>query len=574
MNIIEKKQRHFVSDTLTIHSWDDISSYFEELLNRPINSLSDFQQWLRDTSELEAVIEEDAAWRYIRMTINTADEEASVLYTKFTSEIQPIITEYQDKLNRKMVKSEFSDPKKHDEAYRIYYRNIHSKIDLFRSENASLEAQIAKKSSRFGSLAGAQTILHDGKTLTMQQASMLLEEQDETLRKTIFEKITARRLQDREALDNLYSELILLRHQMAINAGCANFRDYQFRALGRFDYTKEDCFAFHRSIKSAIVPLVSQLSEKKLQKIGKKRFRPWDLSFDPEGKTPLRPFSNADELLSGTIKLLEQLDPYFGACLSAMETIKHLDLNSKPGKAPGGYNYPLYEVGIPFIFMNAVGSQRDLVTIVHEAGHAVHSFLSHELELTAYKDFPSEVAELASMSMELLTMELWSNFYDENDLKRAKKDQLETILTILPWIAQVDEFQHWIYENPMHSINERTEKWVQLSQEYSHNLIDWTDHQQTLQTQWQRQMHIFEMPFYYIEYGFAQLGAIGVWKNSIDNLPVAIQKYKNALQLGYSQSIAQIYQAAGTEFNFSENKIIQIADFISNELNKLSTNTL
>ena len=267
--------------------------------------------------------------------------------------------------------------------------------------------------------------------------------------------------------------------------------------------------------------------------------------------------------------MFDQLDTYFGDCLRTMNEMNHLDLDSKAGKAPGGYNYPLYEIGVPFIFMNAVGAQRDLVTMVHEGGHAVHSFLSRELELTGFKSLPSEVAELASMSMEMLTMNLLKEFYaNEADFKRAKKEQLETILKILPWIAQIDEFQHWIYENPTHSVSERHAKWSQISKEYGTGLTDWTGYEDMQASAWQRQLHLFEVPFYYIEYGIAQLGALGVWKNSLENLPKAIEDYKNALRLGYTKTIPEIYKTANIRFDFTEGYLKELADFVKEELSR------
>ncbi len=567
---IEKSPRKFVKEGLEISSWEHIKPYFEDLVNREISTGSDFQQWLKDRSELDAILEEDAAWRYINMTIDTTNQTHSEAYRQFVTEIQPRFAPYEDLLNKKMIGSPFADPDGKPQAYQIYHRSIQAALKLFREENIPLEAEMNEKSQEFGAISGAQTIEHNGETLTMQKASLLLKEQDEQLRKTIFEKMSSRRLEDREKLDALYSELIRLRHQVAVNAGFENYRDYKFVALGRFDYTKEDCFAFHRAIKSEIVPLVKQIQQKKLEKLGKSQFRPWDTELDPDGLAPLKPFSNGQEMLTGSINLLGKIDPYFGECIATMEAMHYLDLDSKPGKAPGGYNYPLYEIGVPFIFMNAVGAQRDLVTMVHEAGHAVHSFLSRDLELTGYKNLPSEVAELASMSMELLTMEGWNEFYNEADLKRAKKDQLETILMILPWIAQIDEFQHWIYENPKHSVEERTAKWLSLGQEYGANLTDWTGYEATRAISWQRQMHLFEVPFYYIEYGFAQLGAIGVWKNSLSSFDTAIANYKEALKLGYTRSIPEIYETAGVSFQFSREYIKEIAGFLQTELNKLN----
>jgi oligoendopeptidase F len=344
---------------------------------------------------------------------------------------------------------------------------------------------------------------------------------------------------DREKLDELFTKLVQLRHQSAVNAGCKDYRDYKFLSLGRFDYSVQDCLDFHESVATHIVPLAKQIAQLQADKLGKTKLKPWDSDVDPDGKEPLKPFNNGEELLAGSIKMFDQLDPYFGSCLQTMQKEGYLDLDSKPGKSPGGYNYPLYESGIPFIFMNAAGAQHDLVTMVHEGGHAVHSFLSRDLTLTAFKSLPSEVAELASMSMELITMDLWNEFYsDENDCMRAKREQLESIVKVLPWIATIDAFQHWIY----------------------------TGYEFVRESSWHRQLHLFEVPFYYIEYGIAQIGALGVWKNFKENPKKALVQYKAALQLGYTKSIPAIYETAGLSFDFSSKSIENLASLLRAEL--------
>ena len=340
--------------------------------------------------------------------------------------------------------------------------------------------------------------------------------------------------------------------------------------MGRFDYTKESCFEFHNAVEKHIVPLVKKIQQKKLSKMGKTIFSPWDTAVNAEGKAPLKPFQSGQEMLDGTIAVFEKINPEFAGFLKTMEEMKHLDLESKPGKAPGGYNYPLYETGAPFIFMNAVGSQGDLSTMIHEGGHAVHSFLTHGLELTAFKSFPSEIAELASMSMELLSMDYWEEFYNEtDDLKRAKKEQLQGTITILPWIAQIDAFQHWVYENHNHTAEERTKFWMELNERFGTGLVDWTGYEETLSSSWQRQMHLFEVPFYYIEYGIAQLGAIGVWKNSRNDFKQSVADYRTALSLGYTKSMPEVYRKAGVDFKFSSDHICMLADFVAEELEKL-----
>lgn len=563
---VTRPERTFLPDHFTVDKWENVEQYFIDLEHRSIDTKAEFEKWISDQSELEAVISEDLAWRYIKMTIDTKDKELADGYAFFVKEIQPHLEPYSFRLNKKLSTSPFKSEFK-DEAYKIYFRGIDTAIKLFREENIPLNMELAEKSQIHGAVSGAQSIEHDGEKITMQKASSLLKENDETLRKTIFDKMAARRAEDTEQLDELFTELIQLRHKVATNAGYDNFRDYMFDELGRFDYTKEDCFDFHQSVKDEIVPLVKQFSQKKAELMGKEKLKPWDSQVDPLGREPLKPFKDGKELLEKTIVIFDKIDSYFGDCLRTMEAMGYLDLDSKDGKSPGGYNYPLYEIGVPFIFMNSVGSQRDLITMIHEGGHAIQSFLTRDLELTSFKSFPSEVAELASMSMELLTMDYWDEFYDnQEDLKRAKIEQLETVLEVLPWVATIDEFQHWIYENPMHSKEERKTKWISLLDEYGTGTTDWTGYEDVRAYSWQRQLHLFEVPFYYIEYGMAQLGALAIWKNSKEDFEKTIADYKKAMALGYTKSIPGVYEEANITFDFSKKNIKELAEFVESEL--------
>lgn len=559
--------RNYISPTFDCSSWSSVSEYLNELLDRPISSKSDFETWLKDKSELEAVLEENMAWRYIRMTIDTTNEAHSDAYRFFVTEIQPKLAPYEDQLNRKMMEQSWIKELSEDSAYHIYFRSTQTALDLYREENIALETELNTLSQEYGSITGQQMIEYKGEQLTMPQAANFLKDPNEAVRKEVYDLIVNRRKADRERLDELFSKLVYLRHQVAINAGCSDYREYKFKALGRFDYSIQDCLDFHTAIEQQIVPLIKEINQEQASKLGKDKLKPWDTEVDPEGKAPLKPFKDGEELLEGSIRMFEQLDPFFGECLTTMKTGGFLDLDSKPGKAPGGYNYPLYESGIPFIFMNAAGAQRDLVTMVHEGGHAVHSFLSRDLPLTAFKSLPSEVAELASMSMELLTMELWGEFFkNEDDLKRAKKEQLESVIKVLPWIATIDAFQHWIYTHPQHSVEERTAMWLQLGERFGTGMIDFTDYEFVKESSWHRQLHLFEVPFYYIEYGIAQLGALGVWKNAKSDLPKALEAYKAALKLGYTKSIPSIYETANLTFDFSASKLKSLAKFIHEEL--------
>jgi oligoendopeptidase F len=383
----------------------------------------------------------------------------------------------------------------------------------------------------------------------------------------VYEKINQRRLQDREKLDLLFNELLKLRHQVALNAGFDNFRDYMMRSMGRFDYTVADCEAFHEAIASEVIPLAQKIHAHRKKALGLDTLKPYDLEVETSGKHALTPFNGGDELVAKSLKSLGAVDAYFSDCIETMKVMGHLDLDSRIGKAPGGYNMPLPEIGVPFIFMNAAGIHRDVHVMVHEAGHAVHSFLTKDLAYDFDKNFGSEVAELASMSMELLTMEHWDSFYEnEEDLQRAKTEQIESIITILPWIAIVDKFQHWIYTHPEHTVEERTAAWMDIHKKFASKEVDWSEYEAARSSLWQRQLHIFEVPFYYIEYGIAQLGALGVWRNSKENKTKAIADYKAALSLGNLVTIPEVYKTAGVPFDFSKENIASLMQMLAKEL--------
>lgn len=569
IKIPTRAQRKLLPENFEVTNWEILRPYFEELKERNINTIKDLEHWLLDRSELEAVLEEDAGWRYIKMTIDTADKKLADAYSFFVSEIHPKTASYEDAYNKKFVHSPYLELLKGQE-FEIYQRGIKKAIELFREENIELYSVVAQESQKYSAISGAQSVELDGEVITMQQAAKELKNTDRNHRKMVFELMNSRRTLDVEVLDELFDSLRKLRHQIAVNANFDNYRDYKFQEMGRFDYSIQDCFNFHDSIAEEIVPIVAGFQKERKTQLDYGELKPYDLAVDPSGNIPLKPFRTGEELLEKSIQLFHQIDPYFGDCLETMREMGHLDLVSKKGKSPGGYNYPLYEVGVPFIFMNAVGTQRDLITMVHEGGHAVHSFLSRELKLTAFKSLPSEVAELASMSMELISMDHWEVFYsDKKELRRAKKDQLETLLKILPWVAIVDKFQHWLYTNPNHTRDERTNEWNAINDTFSGGLVDWSEFADAKSTAWHRQLHIFEVPFYYIEYGMAQLGAIAVWRNYKNDPKKGIAQYMAALKLGFTKSIPEIYATAGIKFDFSSEYVRELASFVREELVKL-----
>lgn len=566
---IKKLPRRYVPSDFKITTWEYLEPFFVELLERPLEAKEDLEHWMRDMSELEAVVSEDACWRQINMTRDTTDPSLEEAFTYFCMEIQPKMQPYADKLNKKLVESPFLrdlDTKK----YFTYIRNVKKSIELFREVNIPIQAELSVMQQQYGVIAGKMTIEVNGQEFTLQQASKFLESHDRNLREEVYRKINDRRLQDRDAMEDLYSKLIEKRHQVALNAGFENYRDYKFSELGRFDYTKDDCFQFHEAVKLHVLPLVEKIYQRKKAKLGIDPLRPWDTEAEPEGVKPLTPFSTGEELLEKSVKCLRSLNPFFADCLLKMKSMGHLDLESRKGKAPGGYNCPLAESGAPFIFMNAAGQMHDVTTMVHESGHAIHSFLSHELELSAFKEYPMEIAEVASMSMELFTMDHWDAFFDnKDDLQRAKEHQLERTITIFPWIAIIDKFQHWVYEHAGHTGEERTRKWMEILEEFSTDVVDFTGLDEYRKSGWQRQLHLFEVPFYYIEYGIAQLGAIGMWMQYKQDPQRAVANYIRSLSLGGTRPLPELYEAAGLKFDLSPGHIKTLMEFVNVEMEKL-----
>jgi oligoendopeptidase F len=406
------------------------------------------------------------------------------------------------------------------------------------------------------------TVEVDGKVCTLQQAARYLQSPDREVRQSVFEKVATRRMADKDTLNDLFDKLLGLRHQIALNAGYENYRDYKFAELGRFDYNKEDCFAFHEAVKLHILPLHRKLVAYRQQRLGLDVMRPWDGDAEPVGSLPLRPFHTGAELLAGAKTVFGRLGTFFSNCLDTMDDMKRLDLESRTGKAPGGYNCPLAETGVPFIFMNAAGTMGDVITMMHEGGHAVHSFLAHDLKLSAFKEYPMEIAELASMSMELFTMEHWDVFFkDADELHRAQLEELERVISVLPWIATIDKYQHWLYTHPGHTTAAREAAWSEILAEFSTGVTDWAGYEDYRAHVWQKQLHLFEVPFYYIEYGIAQLGALAMWRQYLQQPEVALGRYMDALSLGYTKTLGELYRTAGITFSFAPDYVGEIAAF-------------
>ena len=569
VSIPQRKKRKYLPEDFIPASWQVIEPYLNELIGREINSVDELKTWLSNWSELEAVFSEYSRWIYIRTTTDTSNEKAKAEQIDLYTTVIPNISAHDYLLKKKFISCPFTNQLNADTFFTTI-RKTKKEIEIFREENISLQSELNIKQSRYDEIAGAQSIHYKGAELTLQQAHVYMAGNNRAERETVFNQISAKRLEDREKLDDLLTELVQLRHRVALNAGYKNFMEYRFAELGRFDYTPEDCLKFHAVIAETVVPLTNIIYDKKKKEIGLDPMKPWDTEVDTSGKPPLKPFGTTSELIDKTITCFNQLDPYFAKCIGIMDAMKYLDLDSRMRKSPGGYNMPMPEIGVPFIFMNSANSEHDLTTIVHEGGHAIQTFLTNDLELNAFKEINSEIAEVASMGMELMSMEHWDIFYPKaDDLNRARKNHLEHILGILIRTCQGDSFQFWMYTHPNHTVQERRDKWRELQGKFTPNAIDWSEHGSILEIGYQRILHFYEVPFYYIEYAFAQLGALAIWRNFKQNPAKAIQDYKDALSLGFTKPIPIFYETAGAKFDFSKQYIAGLISFLESELAKL-----
>ena len=561
---------NFIASEIKVSNWESLAPFFTDLYNRPIHNLNELLIWLTDRSNLESAISEDACWRQINVTRNTLDTNYQNDFNYFCAQIQPNVEKWIYLLNQKFISHNSIVEQLDKNIFSTYIRKIKKNIDLFNEENIAIQVEINMLQQQYALITSKMNIEYKNQHYTLQQASQFFENKDREVRKEVYFLIQKRREKDKDELNNLYSTLILKRHQIALNAGFTNYRDYKFVELNRFDYSVNDCTNFHIAVKEIVLPLINKIYKYKKQKLNLENYTPYDLDIDVFGLDPLKPCKNTDELINKTIDCFTKIDPFFGNCIKTIKEKNQFDLDSRNGKSPGGYNCPLAVTGIPFIFMNANLQFSDVITMLHEGGHAIHSFLCNTLPLQGLKEYNMEIAEIASMSMELIALENGQIFFnDTKSLNRAKLQVLERAITILPWIALIDAFQHWVYENPTHSIQEREQQWVFLQKQYSSEILDFTGVEDFIKISWQKQLHLYEVPFYYIEYGIAQLGAIAMWKNYVENPIQTINNYKAALSLGASKSLPILYKTAGIEFNFSADYIKPIIHFVEKEMEKL-----
>jgi oligoendopeptidase F len=564
--IIKRKRKYYPED-YNVHDWNVVEKSLQELRDFNIGSSDDLIAMMEKSSELSMIISEEMANLYIKMTCYADKQEYQENYNKFYGSIVAKAQPYINELNKKFYDSPYKDELS-DEEYGHLKRIIANEIEIFREENVPLKTKVVELANKYGEINSKMTVEYDGKEQTLAQLSKYLLEPDRKVREEVWRLRHKRMEEDREVLDDLFDEMRELREKQAKNAGFDNYRDYKHKEMGRFAYTPQDIEEFHNSVEKVVLPFLKELTAERKEKLKVDVVRPWDTAVDLDGRI-LKPFETTEEFVSKGIKILQKVDKDFALNLNKMDNTGLLDLENRKGKAPGGYNYPLEELGTSFIFMNAVGLHRDVVTLLHEAGHAMHSFATNNISLSPYKDTPSEVAELASMAMEMLTIDYWDEYYSsEEDFKKAKRDQLEGTLSFLPWCMKVDAFQQWIYTNQQQTKEERAEYFAHLMDRFNTG-VDWNDLEDQKRNAWMFQLHIFEVPFYYIEYGMAQLGALSVYKNYREKGKQAIDDYKRFLSLGYKKPVDKLYEAAGIKFDFSEKQLAELLRFVRKELEEL-----
>lgn len=558
----------FVNADIDATLWENLAPLYQSLQQRELKCHRCLEKLLLDRSDLDALVSEAGANLYITMTRHTDDDAANKAYESFVQGVAPEHKKASFELDKKVAESPHAE-KLDQDRYGVLLRGTRTSVELFREDNVPIQTELALLDQKYSQVVGAMTCEFEGETRTMPQMQRFLEDQDRALRERAWKAISERRMQDKDTMDDIFDEMIAKRHQIALNAGFENFRDYQHTAMQRYDYSPDDCATFHQAIEQVVVPLRRRLDAERADELKIDPLRPWDGAVDVKGREPLRPFETAEELLDRSSRAFQRMDPQLAGYFDSLREGDCLDLETRKGKAPGGYQYNRDFSRKPFIFMNAAGLHRDLETMIHEAGHAFHSCLADHDPLVAYRHSPIEFAEVASMSMELLAYPYLDEFYNAEESDRARREHLEAMARTLSWIAQVDAFQHWIYLNPQHTREDRKAQWIDLENRFG-GTASWEGFQDAHEHTWHRQLHIFGIPFYYIEYGIAQLGALQVWLNSKRNgEAAAIDAYKAALSLGGSKPLPQLFEAAGCRFDFGPAIVGELMQAVNEELESL-----
>ncbi len=567
--------RQFVPVDLDASQLDQLAPLYQNLLDRTLDSLAQLQKWLADFSELAAVVDEYGSRCYIAKSCHTDDEQIEKAYFHFIENVEPGIKPLHFQLQKRLIDNPhlpalINQPDGH--RFAMLARQWKADIEIFRPQNVPIETQITKLVTQYDKTMGAMMVEFDGQQYTLPQMGRFIEEPDRPRRQKAWEQMTNRRLQDREKVDDLFQQLLPLRQKIAKNAGLEDYRAFVWKNNKRFDYSPDDCNRFADAIAQSVVPLVRALDDRRAKDLKLERLRPWDLAVDPHNRPPLRPFAeNEVPLFADKVtRIFARLSPALAQQFENLRATGNLDLESRRGKQPGGYQCSLEESRSPFIFMNAAGLQRDVETLLHEGGHAFHCLAAAGEPLVFLRHAPMEFCEVASMSMEALASDHYDIFYSPAEAARARQTYFEGVIRFFPWMATIDQFQHWIYTHPDHTSAQRTEKWLELMDRFG-SKIDWSGYEQARAAAWQRQLHLFHAPFYYVEYGIAQLGALQLWMKSRHDPHQAISNYRSALALGGTRPLPKLFEAAGILFDFSQRTLEPLVQAINQEIELSST---
>ncbi len=545
--------------------WESFRPQYERLQTQPLTP-DTIDAWLRAWSDLSRVASEVGSVTYIETSLDTADTDKEAAFVAYIENVEPPRSVAEQALKERLL------------AYTAEYgplegrmalplRDIHNQADLFREDNVPLFTELAKLGNEYDKITGGLTADWDGEKKNLNQLKTLTLDKDRAVRQRAWEAIMTLWEGQRDTLNNLYGKMLVLRRQVAENAGLPDYRAYAFRERGRFDYTPEDCLVFHDAIEKVVVPAAQRVYARKQRELGVETLRPWDLEVETSDAPSLTPYKGQDELVQGSLNIFEQVDPVLARHFAIMADDGLLDLDTRSGKALGGYCATLQLRERPFIFMNGDGTHDDVQTMLHEAGHAFHAFESFNLPLVWMTDSPMEFAEVASMSMELLSAPYLTKgangFYTEAEAARARKQHLSSMLTFLPYMAVVDAFQHWVYTHPDKAMNpsECDAQWDALWDRFMPG-VDWSGYGDARESGWHRKLHIFHVPFYYVEYGMAQVGALQVWRNALSNQQQAVADYRSALALGGTEPLPELFATAGAEFRFDEAMLTDLVTLI------------
>jgi oligoendopeptidase F len=546
--------------------WADILPWYEALAAAPLDAAS-VPAWLATWSRLEELITEAAAQSMIAYTADTRDAALEAAHLRFSAEIFPQLEEQGVRLARRLLETGYDRPD-----LEVVLRRFHTQIEIFREENVPLFSELEELSARYQRLTGGITVEWDGATRTLPQLLPYLKQPERGVRERAFRAIGAPSLALRPELAALFDEMYHRRQRVAAQAGFADFQAYSFAAKCRFDYTPDDCTRFHEAVEAEVVPAVGRVMERRRRDLGLGRLRPWDLDVDPAGRPALRPFATAPELMEKTSRVFHAVAPELGTEFDLMRGEGLLDLESRAGKAPGGYCETLHFRGRPYIHMNAVGLLDDVNTLLHESGHSFHAFASHRQPLLWQRYVGAESAELASMSMELLAAPYLAEpggLATADELRLARIEHLEDVLVTLAHVATVDAFQRWIYTSGEGGdAAARDRAWLRIRARFQAG-VDWSGLEEEQVARWYRQLHIFLYPFYYIEYGLAQLGALQVWRRSRTDQAGAVRDYREALALGCTVSLPAMYARAGARFGADRPLIGELVRLVEDELARL-----